>query len=69
MDFSLTEEQKALKKEFEAFFEAEMKNAPPEYHESGSLNTDEGFAFHKYMAKEMGKRGWLTRPWPKEYGG
>ena len=69
MDFSLTEEQKALKKEFEAFFEAEMKNAPPEYHESGSLNTDEGFAFHKYMAKELGKRGWLTRPWPKEYGG
>jgi len=69
MDFSLTEEQIALKKEFEAFFEAEMKKAPPEYHESGSFGTDEGFAFHKYMQKEMGTRGWLTRPWPKEYGG
>jgi alkylation response protein AidB-like acyl-CoA dehydrogenase len=69
MDFSLTEEQKALKKEFEDFFEAEMKNAPQEYHERGPFSTDEGFAFHKYMQKEMGKRGWLTRPWPKEYGG
>ncbi|MCP4754575.1 MAG: acyl-CoA dehydrogenase [Proteobacteria bacterium] len=69
MDFRLTEEQKALKKEFEAFFEAEMKNAPPEYHESGPFSTDEGFAFHKHMAKAMGKKGWLTRPWPKEYGG
>lgn len=69
MDFRLTEEQEALKKEFEDFFEAEMKNAPPEYNESGLFATDEGFAFHQYMAKTLGKKGWLTRPWPKEYGG
>ena len=69
MDFNLTEEQKALKKEFEEYFAEEMKKAPKEYLETGPYDTDEGFAFHKYMAKDMGKKGWLTRPWPKEYGG
>jgi|GEM_PF-6079009 len=28
MDFSLTPEQEARKREFEEFFEAEMRNAP-----------------------------------------
>lgn len=69
MDFRLTEEQKALKKEFEVFFEAEMKNASKGYLESGPFETDEGFAFHQHMAKTLGAKGWLTRPWPKEYGG
>ena len=51
MDFRLTEEQEALKKEFEDFFEKEMKKAPPEFTRAGfeaSYGTDEGFAFHKY---------------------
>jgi alkylation response protein AidB-like acyl-CoA dehydrogenase len=72
VDFRLTEEQEALKKEFEDFFEKEMKNAPPEFTRAGfeaSYGTDEGFAFHKYMAKTMGAKGWLSRAWPKEAGG
>ncbi len=69
MDYRLTEEQQALKEKFNAFFEAEMRNAPPEYFESGPFTTDKGFAFHKHMARTLGKKGWLTRPWPKEYGG
>ncbi|MFQ5924874.1 MAG: acyl-CoA dehydrogenase family protein [Dehalococcoidia bacterium] len=71
MDFRLTEEQEALKKEFEAFFEEAMKQAPPGW--EGGLEapfaTDEGFAFHQALARELGERGWLSLPWPKEYGG
>jgi alkylation response protein AidB-like acyl-CoA dehydrogenase len=72
MDFKLTEKQEALKKEFEAFFSEEMKKAPPEYGRGGLEGiyaTDEGFEFHRYMAKKLGERGWLSRPWPTEYGG
>lgn len=72
MDFRLTEKELALKKEFEEFFEAEMKNAPPEFGNGGLeaiYDSDEGFEFHKYMAREMGKRKWLSLGWPKQYGG
>ena len=72
MDFGLTEDQKALKAEFEDFFKEEMKNAPPEYGRGGLegvYGSDEGLKFHRYMAKKLGEKGWLARPWPKEYGG
>lgn len=72
MDFRLTEKEEALRQEFIAFFEAEMKNAPPEFGNGGLegiYNSDEGFEFHKYMAREMGKRKWLSLGWPKQYGG
>ncbi|TET40457.1 MAG: hypothetical protein E3J65_01010 [Dehalococcoidia bacterium] len=71
MDFRLTEEQEALKKEFEDFFEEAMKQAPPGW--EGGLEapfaTDEGFAFHQVVARKLGEKGWLSLPWPKEYGG
>ncbi|MBT4264609.1 MAG: hypothetical protein HOK67_00465 [Deltaproteobacteria bacterium] len=72
MDFNFTDKQKALKKEFEDFFKVEMKNAPPEYGRGGIEGiyaTDEGFEFHRYMARKLGEKGWLSRPWPKEYYG
>ncbi len=72
MDFKFTKEQEELRKEFEAFFEEEMKNAPPEFGRGGLEGvyaTEEGFEFHKYMAKKLGEKGWLSRAWPKEYGG
>jgi alkylation response protein AidB-like acyl-CoA dehydrogenase len=71
MDFRLTKEQEALRKEFDDFFREEMKNAPKQYLEGteGSYQTDEGFAFHQYMKKKLGEKGWLTRAWPKKYGG
>ncbi len=72
MDFRLTEEQEALKKEFEDFFEEEIKNAPPEFLKGGNealFSSDEAFAYHKYMARKLGGKGWHSRPWPKEYGG
>ena len=72
MDFRLTAEQEALKKEFEDFFKAEMKNAPRALEEGGvegAYASEEGFAFHNYMKKKLGEKGWLSRPWPKNYGG
>ncbi len=69
MDFQLTKEQESLKEEFKAFFEKEMKNAPPEFLEGGIetvYGSDEGFAFHKEMARKLGEKGWLSMAWPKE---
>jgi alkylation response protein AidB-like acyl-CoA dehydrogenase len=68
LDFSLTPEQEALKKEFENFFREEMKKAPPLGAEN-IYDNDEAWDFHCYMARRLGERGWLSRPWPKEYGG
>ncbi len=72
MDFKFTEEQLALRKEFEDFFREVMtKEAPPGW-EAGlesTYATEEGWNFHRSMAKRLGEKGWLSRPWPKEYGG
>ncbi len=72
MDFRLTKEEEVYKQEFIEFFEKEMKNAPSEFGNGGIEGiyaTDEGFAFHKYMAKKLGERKWLSLGWPKEFGG
>ncbi|MCP4756783.1 MAG: hypothetical protein GY866_38465 [Proteobacteria bacterium] len=73
MDYKLTEEHKAQKREYEEFFREEMKNAPPCYGENVTLeamyDTDEGFEFHRIMQKKLAGKGWLTMAWPKEYGG
>ena len=72
MDYKLTEKEEALRQEFEAFFEAEMKNAPPEYGHGGLegvYGSDEGFAFNKSMARKMAEKGWISMAWPKKYGG
>ncbi|OGO02760.1 MAG: hypothetical protein A2Y59_00235 [Chloroflexi bacterium RBG_13_52_14] len=71
MDFRFTPEQEALRKEFDDFFREEMKNAPPEWGTSmeAMFGLDACWEFHKKMAKKLAAKGWLTRPWPKEYGG
>ena len=70
MDFKLTPEQEALKKEFEEFFEAEMKNAPEDWVWGlDGMYNDIGWPFNVYMAKRLAEKGWLVRPWPEEYGG
>jgi alkylation response protein AidB-like acyl-CoA dehydrogenase len=73
MDFALTDEQMALKREFDDFFRAEMKNAPPVYRYEALIEaqyaTDEGWEFNKYMRKKLVEKGWYVRHWPKEYGG
>lgn len=71
MDFKLTDEQQAFKKELEVFFEAEMKKAPPEFGSSGEAlyGSDECWNFHLAMKKKLAEKGWLTMAWPKEFGG
>jgi 3-oxocholest-4-en-26-oyl-CoA dehydrogenase alpha subunit len=72
MDYNLTDEQKGKKREYEAFFAEEMKNAPPGFGDmsnEGIYDSDEGWAFTRYMAKKLAEKGWLTMAWPKEYGG
>ncbi len=70
MDFQLTPEQEALKKEFDTFFEAEMKKAPEGWMWGlDGVYNDIGWAFIMYMTKRLAEKGWLVRPWPKEYGG
>ena len=72
MDYRLTEQQQVLRKEFEAFFSLEMKNAPSETLKGGFERifvSDETWNFHRSMAKKLAEKGWLTRAWPKKYGG
>lgn len=71
MDFRFTPEEEALRKEFDDFYREEMKNAPPEWgiYMEAMIGVDACFDFHRKMAKKLGAKGWLSRPWPKEYGG
>lgn len=72
MDFKLNEAQTALKKEFDDFFSAEMKDAPKEYENSGfdtQYTNDETWEFHRGMQQKLAEKGWLTMAWPKEHGG
>ncbi|MFO8011404.1 MAG: acyl-CoA dehydrogenase family protein, partial [Dehalococcoidia bacterium] len=69
MEFRLTPEQEALRQEFEDFFREEMKQAPPMSAGENVYDRDEPFAFHRHLAVEMGRRGWLSMAWPAEYGG
>jgi alkylation response protein AidB-like acyl-CoA dehydrogenase len=68
LDFQLAPEQIALRKEFEDFFHEEMKKAPPLGAEN-IYDNDEAWDFHCYMARRLGEKGWISRPWPKAYGG
>ncbi|MBE0480855.1 MAG: acyl-CoA dehydrogenase family protein [Dehalococcoidia bacterium] len=71
MDFQFTAREEALRKEFEDFFREEMKNAPPGWGASmeAMISDDACAEFHRVMAKKLGAKGWLARPWPREYGG
>jgi alkylation response protein AidB-like acyl-CoA dehydrogenase len=71
MDFQFTQKEEALRKEFDDFFREEMKNAPPEWAASleAIYSSDVCWEFHKQVAKKLGAKGWLSRPWPREYGG
>jgi len=71
MDFQFTPEEEALRKEFDDFYREEMKNAPPEWGASleAIYGSDPCWEFHKQMARKLAAKGWLSRAWPKEYGG
>jgi alkylation response protein AidB-like acyl-CoA dehydrogenase len=68
VDFEFSEEQKAYKKEVEAFIEA---NRDPEVMDITRENMAQLVDTPKRRAfmKAIGKKGWLGMTWPKEYGG
>jgi alkylation response protein AidB-like acyl-CoA dehydrogenase len=71
MNFQFTPEEEALRKEFNDFFSKEMKNAPPEWGTSmeAIFGLDACWEFHRKLARKLAAKGWLSLPWPKEYGG
>jgi alkylation response protein AidB-like acyl-CoA dehydrogenase len=72
MDFKLSEEQLAKKKEFDDFFKEEMDKALEKYPGGESFEgifTDIGWEHFQYMKKRLVETGYLTMAWPKEYGG
>ena len=67
MDFSFTEHEKAFRKEIADFAKKEL---PPNWLEIGFLSGESGDWNHTLSTvKKLGDRGWLSRTWPKEYGG
>jgi alkylation response protein AidB-like acyl-CoA dehydrogenase len=70
MDFELTQEEKAHRKEyFEVCKELEKKRPPSFVGLEAVFEIDECWEFHLHCAKEFAKRGWLALAWPLEYGG
>jgi len=70
MDFRFTDEQEALRKEYVEVCRELEKRKPEGFSELESIyDTDEGWEYHLYCAKEFAKRGWLSLGWPPEYGG
>jgi len=70
MDFEFTPEQQALRREFAEYAMELMKDAPPGWGTSLEFQySDEGWDFTSRTHKRLGQKGWLVRPWPKEYGG
>jgi alkylation response protein AidB-like acyl-CoA dehydrogenase len=70
MDFKLTDEQIALRKEFFDVCEELEKRKPQGFAGfESTYDTDEGWEYHRYCAKEFAKRGWLSLGWSREYGG
>jgi len=71
MDFKFTQEQEVMREEVRDFFKEEERNAPQEWfgkHEE-ELETDTKWAYHKSVEGKLAQKGWLSLPWPREYGG
>jgi alkylation response protein AidB-like acyl-CoA dehydrogenase len=73
MDFQLTQEQENFRQEVRAFLDAEL---PPGYVDyiaptvdDAIVNREDGLQVFQDMARKLGKKGWLSLFWPKEYGG
>ena len=70
MDFRLTEEQTKRRNEFFAVCKELEKKRPLNWVGIEAMyRDDECWEFHRYCAREFGKRGWLSLAWPSEYGG
>jgi alkylation response protein AidB-like acyl-CoA dehydrogenase len=68
MRITYTEEQQRLREELRAYF---ARLITPERREALSIQSGEYGTGNVYrdVVREMGRDGWLTLGWPKEYGG
>src|SRR5438094_189349 len=65
MDFDWTEDDRQFRDQLQAYLKDEL---PPWYR--GRYNEDDdAYAVTRHIASGMAVRGWLTRQWPKDYGG
>jgi alkylation response protein AidB-like acyl-CoA dehydrogenase len=73
LDFAFTTEQERFRQEVRAFLDKEL---PPDWvgYLGGTtgdhvVETSRGWEIFKDIAAKLGKKGWLSLCWPKEYGG
>jgi len=73
LDFRFTAEQEKFRQEVRAFLNREL---PPDWvgYLGGTtgdhvVESSEGWQVFKDIAGKLGKKGWLSLCWPKEYGG
>jgi len=68
VDLQFTEKEEAFREEVRSFLRRELPvgwmGAPPWTGES-----EEGWQFAQELTKKLGKKRWLTIPWPRDYGG
>lgn len=72
MDFAFTPEQERFRQEVRTFLDREL---PPDWvgHVGGTtgdhISTVDGWQVFKDIASKLGKKGWPSLAWPREYGG
>ena len=67
MNFTFTPQQQAFRQEVRQFLERELPAVWQKMEEGLSL--DKFWAILRQYSRNLGKKGWLTMSWPKEYGG
>ncbi|MEE9248492.1 MAG: acyl-CoA dehydrogenase family protein [Dehalococcoidia bacterium] len=63
MDFALTPEEDGFRAEARQFLAGQMTRAP------GPLPQNTYYSVARRIREGLGRRGWLTLAWPREYGG
>ena len=68
MNLGFTEKEEKLRRELGEFARREL---PPDWHVGGYAEeycTDYGWEVARRMTRKLAEKGWLTMPWPREYG-
>lgn len=68
MDSRFTTEEQSFRQQIRDFLRAELP-ADWEVRNDREGETADGFAFSQEFSKKLGRKGWLTMAWPREFGG
>jgi len=69
VDFRLTQEEEAFRKEVRQFFREELPKGWIGPVRETIYTRDDFWSEHKRMARKLGAKVWLSLSWPQEYGG